>query len=104
MLFYVRTDISEGIDVTKSSDSKECTICHYWYFKHGFKFQKSFYNGCHDLLMLSLDIRDITSDVSRVFLGRPVTFWSFPSPFMKPCASRCSKNALPGHACSQISL
>ena len=74
MLFYVRTDISEGIDVTKSSDSKECTICHYWYFKHGFKFQKSFYNGCHDLLMLSLDISDITSDVSRVFLGRPVTF------------------------------
>ena len=52
------------------------------------------------------------SDVSRVFLSRPVTSWSSPSPFLlpwfaeifKPCASRCSKNALPGRACSQISL
>ena len=47
-------------------------------------------------------------DISRVFLGRPVTSWSSPSPFpppglaeiFKPCASRCSKNALPGRACS----
>ena len=33
MLEYDRIDISEGIDVNKSSDkSKECDICHYWYF------------------------------------------------------------------------
>ena len=53
-------------------------------------------------------IWNIFSDVSRVFLGRPVTSWSLPSTFpprwlaeiFKPCASRCSKNALPGRACS----
>ena len=33
MLEYDRIDISEGIDVNKTSASKECDICHYWYFK-----------------------------------------------------------------------
>ena len=35
-------------------------VCPYWYFIHGFKFQKSVCNGCHDLLILCLDISDIT--------------------------------------------
>ena len=33
MLEYDRIDISEVIDVNKTSASKECDICHYWYFK-----------------------------------------------------------------------
>ena len=32
MLEYDRIDISEGIDVNKTNLSKECDICHYWYF------------------------------------------------------------------------
>ena len=33
MLEYDRIDISEEIDVNKSNyKSKECDICHYWYF------------------------------------------------------------------------
>ena len=32
MLQYDRIDISEGIDVNKTNLSKECDICHYWYF------------------------------------------------------------------------
>ena len=59
MLYYKRINISEGIDPTKSNKSKECMICHYWFFNHGFKFQYSTCNGCHDLTMLSLNIRDI---------------------------------------------
>ena len=40
MLYYDRIDISEGIDVNKTSTSKECIICHYWYFlDNGFEFQ-----------------------------------------------------------------
>ena len=35
-------------------------ICHYCFFNHGFKFQDSICNGCHDLTMLSLNIRDTT--------------------------------------------
>ena len=40
MLYYDRINISERIDVHKTSSSKECDICLYWYFlKYTFKFQ-----------------------------------------------------------------
>ena len=32
MLYYDSIDLSEGIDVNKTRKSKECDICHYWYF------------------------------------------------------------------------
>ena len=32
MLYYDGIDVSEKIDVDKTSKSKECDICHYWYF------------------------------------------------------------------------
>ena len=32
MLHLDRIDVSEGIDVNKTSTSKECDICHYWFF------------------------------------------------------------------------
>ena len=37
-----------------------CTVCDYWYFNHGFKFHKPVCNSCHDLMILCLDISDIT--------------------------------------------
>ena len=43
MLEYDRIDISEGTDINKTSASKECDICHYWYFKDiGFKYDHIF--------------------------------------------------------------
>ena len=59
MLYYDRIDISNGIDLTKSNNSKEYMICYYWFFNHGFEFQDSVCNGCHDLTILSVNIRDI---------------------------------------------
>ena len=54
MLYYYRIEVSEGIDVNKTSESKECDVCHNWYFLNkGFKFQPNVCNGCHDLLMMS---------------------------------------------------
>ena len=32
MLEYEKIDISDGIDVNKSDKSKECMLCHCWYF------------------------------------------------------------------------
>ena len=32
MLEYNGIDISEETDVNKTNLSKECDICHYWYF------------------------------------------------------------------------
>ena len=60
MLYYDRTDVSEGIDVNKTSKSKECNICHFWHFLNkGFKFQPNVCNRCHDLLMISMDLSNI---------------------------------------------
>ena len=59
-MYYDRTDLSEGINVAKKNNSKECRICHYyWLFNNGLKFQHSVCNGCHDLTMLCLNISDI---------------------------------------------
>ena len=32
MLHYDRIDVFEEIDINKTNASKECDICHYWYF------------------------------------------------------------------------
>ena len=36
MLYYDRIGINEGIGLTKSNNSKEWIISHYWFFNHGF--------------------------------------------------------------------
>ena len=54
MLHYDRTDISEKIDFTETNKSKQCMICHCWFFDYEFKFQDSVCNGCHDLTILSV--------------------------------------------------
>ena len=52
-------DISEGIYNAKSNSSKECVICHYWFYNHGFYSQDYVCNGCHDLTVLSTNISNI---------------------------------------------
>ena len=59
MIYYDTTDASEGIDVNKTSTSKEYDACHYWYFlRYSFKFQPNVCNRCHDLLMMSVNLSD----------------------------------------------
>ena len=60
MLYFDRIGVSEGIDVNKTTKSKECDICHYWYLpKYSFEFQPNVCNRCHDLLMRSMNLSDI---------------------------------------------
>ena len=60
MLEYERIDISEGIDVNKTNSSKECDICHYWYFKDiGFKYEPYLCNACHDLMQKAVSFNDV---------------------------------------------
>ena len=60
MLYFDRIDVSEELDIGKISASKECDICHYWYFlNYSFKFQTNACNRCHDLLMMSMNLIDI---------------------------------------------
>ena len=60
MLYYDQIDISEGIDFNKTSSSKECHICRYWYFIDiVFTFQPHVFNSCLDILMLFVSLNDI---------------------------------------------
>ena len=57
---YDRLDISEGIDANKTNLSKECDICHYWYFRDiDFKYKKYFCNGCHDLMQKTMSFNNV---------------------------------------------
>ena len=61
MLYYNRINISEGMDVNKTIEwKKKCDISHNWCFlEKGFKFTVDACNGCHDVLMMSMNLRDI---------------------------------------------
>ena len=60
MLQYQKVDISEGIYVNKTSASKECELCHYWFFKDiGFKFEERVCNRCHDLLTMVYFLKNV---------------------------------------------
>ena len=60
MLQYEKNDVLEGIDVNKTSASKECDLCHYWFFKHvEFKFEEHVSNRCHDLLTITYSLKNI---------------------------------------------
>ena len=60
MLYFERIYVSEGIDVNKTSESKECDICHYWYFLNKrFKFHLYVYSGCHDVPMIPVNLSNI---------------------------------------------
>ena len=50
MLAYERVDISYGIDVNKSYESKECMLCHYWYFlDKNFSYGPYLCDGCYNM-------------------------------------------------------
>ena len=54
MLEYDRNDISEGVDVNKTSLSKECDVCHYRYFKRiCFKYET------HDLMQQAISFNNV---------------------------------------------
>ena len=60
MLYYDRIEVSEGIDINKTSGSNNYDTCQYWYFLNkGFKFQQYVCNRCHDLLIISMNLSNI---------------------------------------------
>ena len=70
MLQCEKIDVSEGIDVNKTSASKECQLCHYSFFKDvGFKFEDHVCNRCHDLLTMAYSLKNIA-----IFSTKGATF------------------------------
>ena len=51
IISYERIDKSDSIDFNRSEKSRECLICHYYYFSYGFKYQSYVCNSCHDFSM-----------------------------------------------------
>ena len=55
-----KIDASERTDVNKTSLSKECELCHYWFFKDvGFKYKPHVSNGCHKLLTMAYGLENV---------------------------------------------
>ena len=56
MLVYEKIDISDGIDgigidVDMSDKSKECMLCHYWYFlDKNFSYEPFLCDGCNNMM------------------------------------------------------
>ena len=70
MLWYQKTDVSEGIDINKTSASKEYELCYYWFFKDVvFKFEERVCNKCHDLLTIAYSLKNIA-----ILSAKGVTF------------------------------
>ena len=66
MLEYDSNEVSKGIDVKKADGSRECIICHYWYFfKISFRFQPEGCNGCHDLMEKAMDFNVVVVTVKE---------------------------------------
>ena len=59
MLQYQKIDVSEGIDINKTSASKECELCQYWFLEDvRFKLEKHACNGCQDLLTTAYSLKN----------------------------------------------
>ena len=60
MLQYEKIHASEEIDINKTSASKECMFCHFWYFKDiGYKFELHICNKYHNVLMTAYELRNM---------------------------------------------
>ena len=66
MIEYDRVDLDKGIDVNKTSNSRECWLCHYWYFlDKNFNYQKYYCDGCHDMSMKAISINNLAIVCSK---------------------------------------
>ena len=60
MLKYDRIDISEGIDVDETNESRGCKFCHYWYFLNkNFSYGPFTSDSCYDIVQRSTDFKNI---------------------------------------------
>ena len=84
MLEYGKIDISEEIDFNKSSNSRECSLCHFWCFidtfdelgirRKNFNYQKYLCDGCHDMSMKAVSIKNLAMVYSKGNAYR-IHFW-----------------------------
>ena len=60
MLEYDKIDTSEETDPNKTSASRECKICFYWYFiDKSFNYEPYLCNGCHGLMQKAVNFNNV---------------------------------------------
>ena len=60
MLEYDRIDISEEIDIDATNKTKECMLCHYWYFlDQNFSCGPYLCDGCYNIMQKSINFKNI---------------------------------------------
>ena len=60
MLEYDKIDISEEIDIDATNKSKECMLCHYWYFlDKNFSYGPYLCDGCYNIMQKSINFKNI---------------------------------------------
>ena len=60
ILEYDRIAISEGIDIDTTNKSKECMLCHYWYFlDKNFSYGPYLCDACYNMMQKSTDSKII---------------------------------------------
>ena len=56
MFKYDKIDITEGIDLDKTNKSRECMLCHYWYYLNkNFSYGPFTCDGCYNIVQRSTD-------------------------------------------------
>ena len=60
MLAYERIDISDGIDVNNSDESKECTLCHWYFLDKSFSYGSYLCDGCYNMTQKFNKLKNIT--------------------------------------------
>ena len=75
MLECDRIDTSEGIYFNKINASRECDICHYWYFlDKNFNYEPYLCNGFHDLMQKVMNF-NVAAIVSIKRNDYRIHFW-----------------------------
>ena len=60
MLVYEKINTSDGIDVNMSDKSKECMLCHYWYFlDKNFSYGPFLCDGCYNMMQKCSKLKNI---------------------------------------------
>ena len=60
MLGYEKIDISDEINVDKSDKSKECMLCHYWYFLDtNFSYGPYLCDRCYNMMQKCNKLKNI---------------------------------------------
>ena len=66
MLECEKIDISDGINVNKSDKSKECMLCHYWYFlDKSVSYGPYLCDGCYNMMQKCNKLKNIASHIKE---------------------------------------